>query len=422
MRISNQLAAAFISAMVSQSTATPVSDTSMGSLIRNVGAQQCYYPPNAVCSEYMIPLKITSEDLVFNFIQWDNNFALEQFFAVASTRAAAGYPTVIGGSKNVTRDVEIAASFCTPKSPSGKEKEVILATHGIAAGREHWNSAYKPETYNFVRILCPSQFHGTSMLTPCNLQVQHAIDDGYSVFFYDRLGCGLSTKISGYDSQLSNQVVVLRELASLVRSGKYTGSVGVPAKLALMGFSFGSYIVQTTIAETPDITDSVVLTAIELDVAKGVNANGLVRSFMPLIASSLSEKRFGELDTGYLTWRDVWAMSLNYFHYPDFEIAAAQYTEDKKQAFSIGEFLTFPSGNLDSSSYTGSALTITAETDYIVCDGWCPGIYKDPAVDYFANASALVRHLVPNTSHNINFHKSAPETYKFILDFLRENL
>lgn len=84
--------------------------------------------------------------------------------------------------------------------------------------------------------------------------------------------------------------------------------------------------------------------------------------------------------------------------------------------------------------------TITAETDYvspsfpspftfislialqIVCDGYCPGIYKEPAETLYQNAKNLVRHLVPGTSHNLNFHKSAPETYAFILGFLDGNL
>jgi hypothetical protein len=138
-------------------------------------AQQCYYPPNAECTEYMIPISISSTNTIFNFTHWSDDYALEQFLADATTRSGANYPSIVGGEKKVDADYQIAASFCTPKTPagSGKEDHVILATHGIAAGREHWNSAYKPETYNFV---------------------QHAIDEGYSVFFYDRLGCGLSTK------------------------------------------------------------------------------------------------------------------------------------------------------------------------------------------------------------------------------------
>ena len=136
--------------------------------------QQCYYPPSAHCTDYIIPISISSTNTIFNFTHWSDDHALEQFLADATTRAGADYPSIVKGENKVDVDYQIAASFCTPKNSSGgKEKEVILATHGIAARREHWNSAYKPETYNFV---------------------QHAVDQGYSVFFYDRLGCGLSSK------------------------------------------------------------------------------------------------------------------------------------------------------------------------------------------------------------------------------------
>ncbi|KAF2167145.1 hypothetical protein M409DRAFT_54342 [Zasmidium cellare ATCC 36951] len=353
----------------------------------------------------MIPISISSTNTVFNFTHWSDDFALEQFLAGATTRPDAGFSGIVEGTVQIDADYNIAASFCTPKYPSGygKEKEILLATHGIGPGREHWNSAYKPETYNFV---------------------QHAIDRRYSVFFYDRLGCGLSSKLSGYEAQLSQGIAVLRELATIVRGGQYTGAIGMPSKLALIGFSYGSYITHFTITDTPDIADAVVLTGIGLNTT-GVNGNGLLRSFAPRIASAQKEKRFAQLDSGYLSWADILAMTLNYFYYLNYEVAAAEYTERKKQAFSIGEFLTFNGGfygNYDASRFTGSALAITAETDYIVCDGYSPGIYDEPADTYYRNAKKFVKHLVPEASHNINFHKNAPATYGVILDFLSENM
>lgn len=138
MSTSKEIKAAIIIGLSGLVVANPIANLSPGSYIAHTGAQQCYYPPNAICSEYMIPLTITSEENVFNFTKWDNNYALQEFLALATTRAGAGYPGIIEGTKNVTRDVEIAASFCTPKEPNGKEGNVILATHGIGPGREHW--------------------------------------------------------------------------------------------------------------------------------------------------------------------------------------------------------------------------------------------------------------------------------------------
>ncbi|KAK5133590.1 hypothetical protein LTR08_007538 [Meristemomyces frigidus] len=114
-------------------------------------------------------------------------------------------------------------------------------------------------------------------------------------------------RVSGFQSQVNDQVEVLRGLASIVRGGQYTSTVGIPDKLALMGFSFGSYVTHHAIANYPEIADAVVLTGIGFNVAAGVNGNGLVRSFVPRIASVQNAQRFGDLDNGYLTWVDGFA-------------------------------------------------------------------------------------------------------------------
>ena len=135
--------------------------------------QQSYYPPDADCIDYIIPVDITSDNLVFNFTPWNTDFELEDFLSIATTRAGANFPSVLSGPVTESATYKIAASFCTPKAKNGKEGTVILATHGIGPGRSHWNSPYKPEEFNFV---------------------QAAVAEGYSVFFYDRLGCGASQK------------------------------------------------------------------------------------------------------------------------------------------------------------------------------------------------------------------------------------
>ena len=136
---------------------------------------QPYYPPTANCVEFTIPVTFTAENTIFNIPEWVDDYALEDFLSVATTRASAGFPSIAAGVKEETVTRQIAASFCTPKNTNGdgKEKTVILATHGIGQARSHWNSPYRPEEYNFV---------------------QFAVEKGYSVFFYDRLGTGLSEK------------------------------------------------------------------------------------------------------------------------------------------------------------------------------------------------------------------------------------
>lgn len=89
----------------------------------------------------------------------------------------------------------------------------------------------------------------------------------------------------------------------MVKNGQYTGTFGKPNKLAVMGFSFGSFITHFAVAENPDIADAAILNAINYNTT-GLNANGLVRSFVPRVASLQNPRRFGLLDPGYLTWVD----------------------------------------------------------------------------------------------------------------------
>lgn len=135
--------------------------------------KQSYYPPGANCQDYLIPIEISYQSLPFNATQWENDYELTSFLVDATTRSGAGYPAPLGLPQTVAGHHKIAASFCTPKKTNGKEKTVILATHGIGPGRDHWNFPVQPENYNFV---------------------QWATGQGYSVFFYDRLGCGASDR------------------------------------------------------------------------------------------------------------------------------------------------------------------------------------------------------------------------------------
>ncbi|RMZ86041.1 hypothetical protein DV737_g305, partial [Chaetothyriales sp. CBS 132003] len=330
--------------------------------------EQTYYPPSAKCNDYMVPVRTDYDEQQFTATPWQNDFDLTSFLVEASTRAGAGYPSPFGAPKHINATFEIAATFCTPLHKTGNEKTVILATHGIGPARAHWNPPFQPEKYSFV---------------------QWAVEHGYSVFFYDRLG-------------------------------QYTGDIGKPNKLALMGFSFGSYTTHGAISLTPDIADAVILTGIGFNTS-GLNGNGLLRSFVPRIAALQDPALYGDRDYGYATWVDKFGLIWNYFNEPNYDPAAAEFVESAKEPFSIPEFLTFASEPEDSSKFTGAALHITGETDYIVCDGDCDGIYDEPSSTLYRNARSLELVLHPGSSHHINFHHNATGAFQVITDFLGKN-
>ena len=128
------------------------------------------------------------------------------------------------------------------------------------------------------------------------------------------------------------------------------------------------------------------------------------------------------------------------------------FAEANKEAFGIAEFLTITAGNngsLDAGEFTGSVLVcfsslpsllskpvfwrpeadysgnkkaIAGVQDYIVCDGYCPGVYDEPASTYYRNAKTFVPYLHPNASHNFFFHQNATGSFGVITDFIDQNV
>lgn len=90
--------------------------------------------------------------------------------------------------------------------------------------------------------------------------VDWVISQGYSIFYYDRLGIGESTKVSGYYAQRDNQAAVLTELAKLVKAGKYVGGIGKPKSVVLVGHSIGSNIATQAITNDLTLADGLILT------------------------------------------------------------------------------------------------------------------------------------------------------------------
>ncbi|MCJ1317924.1 hypothetical protein MMC15_003251 [Xylographa vitiligo] len=262
----------------------------------------------------MIPIHIEWDRFKYNGTEWQDNDGLQDFLsAVTAREPGPNYLNPLGESTKINGTYQFAATFCSPKQASEKAKTVIVATHGIRPARNYWNSAFQPDDYNFV---------------------QFATNQGYSVFFYDRLGCGASDKISGFDARFSTAIAALQQLTSFIRRGQCTGTIGKPRKIALMDFSFGSYTTHGAIALTPTIADTVIPTAIGFN-STGLNVNGLVRSYGLRVVSQQNPALYGERDAGYLTWVDRYSQIMNCFKRPNYDDGAVDFAEAAKEPFAV---------------------------------------------------------------------------------------
>ena len=122
----------------------------------------------------MVPIDLKYRGRSFIPAQFEGPFALEHFVTEIMSRDSGGVHGVLGKEKDFAGKYQIAATHCIPNSTNTTHKDtVIVATHGLGLAREYWSSRWKPDEYNFV---------------------QYALARGYSVYFYDRLGCGTSSK------------------------------------------------------------------------------------------------------------------------------------------------------------------------------------------------------------------------------------
>jgi hypothetical protein len=139
------------------------------------------HPSNGHCKDYTIANTVTSNNQVWTYPKFSNNYdvAAHLFNTTQSYRTDAasgtiGYNPFGAKPKEVTAKYTLEGTFCRPKEEKGgKEKTVLVATHGLGYDRRYWASSFQPEKYSFARA---------------------ALEEGYSVFYYDRLGTGASQK------------------------------------------------------------------------------------------------------------------------------------------------------------------------------------------------------------------------------------
>jgi hypothetical protein len=98
------------------------------------------------CIGYNVPVTVTSQSFIFNITK------LRDDFGVIDLAAEYGRKNLnitvfnpAGGVENATATYTISGTFCSPKTPSGREKTVLLATHGTHYDGRYWDSSYKPE-------------------------------------------------------------------------------------------------------------------------------------------------------------------------------------------------------------------------------------------------------------------------------------
>jgi hypothetical protein len=228
--------AIFVAVLAALSVIEPVSALSLSTRHDGYNPENAH-PSNGVCTDFSITKTVTALNYPFTQPKWKNNYDVAGFSADLARKPAKDPKDAfvpLGKPSNLTQTHTIFATFCSPKdTKKGKESTVLVATHGLGYDGRYWASTYKPEEYSFVG---------------------HALDAGYSVFYYDRVGTGKSSSPSGFVTQESDQQALLSTVVKDIRGGKWTNKIHAK-KIVLVGHSFGSFTSSGLIAAEPDLVE-----------------------------------------------------------------------------------------------------------------------------------------------------------------------
>ncbi|KAF2727034.1 alpha/beta-hydrolase [Polyplosphaeria fusca] len=352
------------------------------------------HPANGICIDYTVKEEVTWTKSIWGIPKPKNNFDIA---ALRISEGALDYDfEPISGYENATSTYQLAGTFCSPSKKVGnKEKTVLLATHGGGYDRRYWASSYMPSKYNFV---------------------QYALENGYSVFYYDRLGTGQSQIVSGYESQGANQVELIAKIASSIRSGRYSGSIEA-SKVVLVGHSLGSVFSAGAIIKYPSIAEGQFAAgATSLTLKAGLSA-----TFQNALLASTVNPPF-KRDSGYVVIGDIYAHARSFFSQP-FDIPTLEYAQSIVQPASIVEMLSSANVKFDESSYNGSVLLTAGEYDILACGGNCyPRFEYGVQNKTFPVAKPLETYIHPGAGHGVNFANNATGFYATVIDFVNRNI
>lgn len=171
-----------------------------------------------------------------------------------------------------------------------------------------------------------------------------ALNAGYSILIYDRLGCGQSEKADAYDVvQGPTEIEILHQLIVLARAGKLSPAkhqyLKVPTfdKIVAVGHSIGSILTSGMLTKYPDAVEGAILTGFLLS-GKGGNIAPPGLEF----ARSSDPRRFHNFPSGYLVQATRSDIQRQFFHKGNFELDALEYAEAVKGTNTVGEIVGFP--------------------------------------------------------------------------------
>ena len=323
-----------------------------------------------------------------------------------------GYlPGLLAANETQTRSgtYTLAAEYChaIPDSKSSPAPLQILLHGSACYTKEYWS-------------------HGTWGNASLKYSWTYAMNRaGYSTLAVDKLGNGESSHPDPVnDVQLPLQMETVHSLIMLIKSGKADGIPAPPnGGLIYVGHSSGSLLGAALAQKYPSDVDAVVLTGYP---PGGSNNKGGISSFEFLPAALSRPEQFpADLNYGYLRMNSEVNRTGLLYYKGHFEPAIAHLDYETQDAQPIGEGFRF--GPTTQPAFKGKVLVVTGTKDAAIC-GYTPVeecVFNKTiltAVGKSFSSNSGFNWLAPVSGHAVNWHYSAPATYRAVVLMLRKLL
>ncbi|KAJ7027519.1 Alpha/Beta hydrolase protein [Mycena alexandri] len=352
------------------------------------------------CETYTVPLKNISAPSFKLSFEIKTQFDINDWTFNEARRDSSTAFNGIAGPSTTVGDFDISARFCTPLKATKLAQTVLVMTHGVGADKTYWDpTLIGGEQYSLV---------------------QAALARGHSIFHYDRLGTGQSTKADPHTVvQFPIQVEILASLTRLLLapSSPYTLNTTITSAFHL-GHSFGAYITAAFGPLYPELTQGISLSGYS-----GLFDwfNILIAGWQSRVAAQLDPARWGSLQSGYVTPVDIYADAYLDFKSPFFDHAVAEWVTSAKSPYAIAELATLGQTSYNTSSFTKPVQVFQGRYDLSACGGNCDGVLNRTAL-LWKNASPLdITGSFP-AGHMVNLHHNASIAFAAMLDFVGENV
>lgn len=312
---------------------------------------------------------------------------------------AACYEVQVPVSVKKIGKAHIYGELCQPRHQSTTSKTVQLLVPGSTYNHSYYDMPVANGRYSYV---------------------SSALDAGFSTFNIDRLATGKSTLPPSAQYTLDTGTDALHQVITQLRDGQIKDRTF--DKVVWVGHSLGSSMAWAQAAKYTHDVDAFVLTSMSHVVRKEEPAgDGPGQDIQFEIKAKDDPKFRGTInDPGYLTTN----AGMRQFFYDTAHTDPAVIKADERlkdvSTAADSDTTTLPPVKSPSRTIKVPTLLVTGDKDQYCTAGTCtPNTMLANERPYYSDQADLTSIVVPNSGHNVQLHKNAPETNTQILNWIK---